>query len=76
MRVDAVWCSRACYIRVKREGNRYEPTTRRPTRDGGGVRLYLSQLEAEILAQGRVPGSVIDKIEAKLKVPEPIPKRP
>ena len=73
MRVDAVWCSRACYIRVKREGNRYEPPTRRPTRDGSGVRLYLSQREAEALLQRMVPTSVVEKIIGKLKDPEPLP---
>src|SRR5918995_4663870 len=41
MRADARWASPACRMRVKRGASPNEARTRRPSRDGRGVRLYI-----------------------------------
>lgn len=75
MRSDAAWCSRSCYLRCHRGESAFTSPTevaRRPSRNGVGVRLYISALEAAELMEGRVPASVAAKVRAKLKPAAPI----
>ncbi len=43
MRVDAVWATEACRQRAQRRPSAYKGRTRRATRDGAGIRLYLTR---------------------------------
>ena len=76
----ARFCSNACKSRSWRDRTGYviQAATskrvrhRRTTRDGLGVRLYLSETEAAALARGEVPATVAAKAKAKLRPPAPI----
>ena len=54
MRSDAVWCSRACYERVRRGSSTHRPPTqtRRATRPSGVQVSYLKAVEACTRALG------------------------
>jgi hypothetical protein len=76
---EARWCSKAHRQAGWKERVGYrlvahrKASQRRPTREGRGVRVYISTQEAEELAAGRLPGSVVRKAQSKLKPADPIP---
>lgn len=78
----ARYCSNACKSQGWRDREGYVLTAvrkacqtpkRRATRDGNGMRLYVSTAEARELAAGRTPATVAAKASAKLKPADPLP---
>jgi hypothetical protein len=71
-RAKALYCSQACRQAVWRAKHglvlqtRRKPSLRRQTRDGAGVRLYLSPDEAQELLRLPVPLEVRAKLLTKL----------
>lgn len=57
----------------KRNGDAQKSGKRRQTRNGDGVRLYISTAEAEALLRGEIRDAVKRKVAAKLKPADPIP---
>jgi hypothetical protein len=78
-RSNQLYCSQGCRTAAWRARHglilqtRPNPLLRRKSRDGVGIRPYLTPTEADELIAGRVPASVVAKLEAKLKPPEPLP---
>jgi hypothetical protein len=66
---QAAWKLRSGY----RVLGRQRTSQRRKTRDGRGVRLYVTVREAQIMVTGTTPPSVVTKLAAKLKPPAPLP---
>jgi hypothetical protein len=60
MRSDALFRSRACAMRAKRAASANKGRTRRPSRDGRGVRVYLTA--EDFNAEGRIGLSGLRKV--------------
>lgn len=74
------YASAACRARDWKRRTGYGPPAavrtrerRRESRDGRGVRLYITEDEARALADYRLPITVAEKVRAKLKPPAPMP---
>lgn len=63
LRSDAIYHSEACKKRAQRAKRRDKGGTRRPSRDGNGVRLYLTVAEARDWQAGFLGAGLREKLD-------------
>lgn len=63
MRSDAEWRTPACRMRAQRAASTHKARTRLPSRDGKGIRIYLTEHELARLTANEITDSVWRKAQ-------------